>query len=78
MRDIPCYGTTHADLFYGSVPCTRLLTENEVRDAYEENTGKVIVEAFQSRDPIACLAALVDGHGPFTWGEAHVRLLMLR
>lgn len=71
-RDLPVYGTTHADAFYGSVPNTRQLTEKEVKDAYELNTGKVIVETFENQniDPIAVPGVLVNGHGPFTWGES--------
>lgn len=70
-RDIPAYGTTHADTFYGPVPCTRQLTQTEVEEAYELETGKVIIETFQERkiDPLACPAVIVNGHGPFTWGE---------
>jgi L-ribulose-5-phosphate 4-epimerase len=68
-REIPCYGTTHADLFHGPVPLTRLLVEAEVAGAYERNTGAVIVERFAGLDPMALPAALVAGHGPFTWGE---------
>lgn len=69
-RDLSCYGTTHADHYYGSVPCTRHLTADEVEEAYELNTGKVIVETFKERkiDPMACCAVLVCKHGPFTWG----------
>lgn len=71
-RDLPVYGTTHADAFYGPVPNTRQLTEQEVEDAYEVNTGNVIVETFKERDldPIAMPGVLVNGHGPFTWGES--------
>ena len=68
-RGIPPLGTTHADYFYGEVPCTRQLAADEVRDAYERNTGKVIVEAFEDLDPSAIPGALVRGHGPFTWGK---------
>lgn len=70
-RDLPVYGTTHADTFYGSVPNTRLLTEEEVKDAYELNTGVVIVDTFHDKDidPLAVPGVLVNGHGPFTWGE---------
>lgn len=69
-QDLPCYGTTHADTFYGSIPCTRPLTEAEVREAYEKNTGTVIAETFADRDidPIAIPGVLVSKHGPFTWG----------
>lgn len=70
-RDILAYGTTHADNFYGDVPCTRSLTAEEVDSAYEEETGNVIVETFQNRelDPLAIPAVIVPNHGPFTWGE---------
>ena len=70
-RDLPCYGTTHADYFYGAVPCTRHLTEAEITEDYEGNTGKVIVETFRDRgiDPMAVPAVLVCKHGPFTWGK---------
>jgi L-ribulose-5-phosphate 4-epimerase len=66
---IPCFGTTHADHFYGPVPVTRLLTEREVADDYEANTGEVIIERFAALDPLHVPAALVAGHGPFTWGR---------
>jgi len=66
---IPCFGTTHADHFYGEVPLTRFLTKEEVEGAYVENTGKVIVERFSSLDPTAVPGVLVAGHGPFTWGK---------
>lgn len=67
-REIPCYGTTHADQFHGPVPVTRYLTEEEVAEAYERNTGRVIVELFRGRDPLAQPGVLVAGHAPFTWG----------
>lgn len=68
---LPCYGTTHADHFYGTVPCTRHLTEQEIKTDYELNTGKVIVETFKELDldPEAVPAVLVCKHGPFTWGK---------
>ena len=68
--DVPALGTTHADYFYGSVPCTRALTEAEVSEAYELNTGKVIVEEFAKRelDYEAIPGVVVQNHGPFTWG----------
>ena len=69
VRPIPCLGTTHADHFFGRVPVTRALTEEEVDNGYEENTGNVIVERFDELDPVAIPAALVANHGPFTWGE---------
>ena len=70
-RDLPCYGTTHADSFYGSVPCTRQLSPQEVAESYELNTGKVITETFAARniDPMAVPAVLVCKHGPFAWGS---------
>ncbi|RIK81371.1 MAG: L-ribulose-5-phosphate 4-epimerase [Planctomycetota bacterium] len=67
-REIPCYGTTHADHFYGAVPVTRPLLQHEINEAYELNTGKVIVERFQGLDPAAIPAVLVAGHAPFAWG----------
>jgi len=68
-RSIPALGTTHADHFYGHIPCTRVLTADEVEQAYEYNTGKVIVETFSDIDPIAVPAVLVANHGPFAWGS---------
>lgn len=70
-EDIPCYGTTHADYFYGSVPCARHLTDQEIDEDYEKNTGKVIVETFTRRDinPIHMPAVICYSHGPFTWGS---------
>ena len=68
---IPALGTTHADYFYGEIPCTRKLTESEVKNNYELETGKVIIETFreQNIDPLAVPAVLIDGHGPFSWGK---------
>lgn len=70
-KDVPAYGTTHADTFYGSIPCTRELTEDEIKIDYETNTGKVIVETFKNRKIKASEtpAVLVSSHGPFTWGK---------
>lgn len=70
-RGIPAFGTTHADYFYGEIPCTRNLTAEEINTRYEQNTGKVIIETFQQRsiDPIAVPGVLVSGHGPFAWGK---------
>ncbi len=65
---IPCYGTTHADYFYGEVPVTRPMTPGEIGGAYELETGKVIVERFADLDPADVSAVLVHGHGPFAWG----------
>ena len=70
-RDIPCYGTTHADYIYGPVPCLRTLTKEEIDEAYELNTGKLIVNAFAERglDHNAVVACLCKNHGPFCWGK---------
>ena len=68
-RSIPCYGTTHADYFYGEIPCTRSLTADEVKEAYEKNTGLVIIETFQGRNPMHVPGVLCKNHGPFTWGK---------
>ena len=71
-KSIPMLGTTHADTFYGDVPCTRPMTKDEIESAYEKETGTVILEAFEGKDPAAIPAALVHSHGPFTWGkDAH-------
>ncbi len=66
--DIPAMGTTQADYFYGPIPCTRLMTDAEIRGAYEKETGKVIVETFLDKDPAAIPGVLVCSHGPFAWG----------
>ena len=68
-REIPCLGTTHADHFYGAIPVTRFLTEEEVKAGYEANTGAMIIERFAQLDAMALPAVLVAGHAPFTWGE---------
>ncbi len=70
-RDIPCYGTTHADYFYGPVPCARQLTQAEIDEDYEKNTGAVIVETFRRRglDPMHLPGVICSSHGPFTWGK---------
>ncbi len=70
-EDLPCYGTTHADYFYGSIPCARHLTHQELDEDYERNTGMTIVETFRERriDPKAVPAVLCYSHGPFTWGK---------
>ena len=70
-RDIPCYGTTHADYFYGAIPCFRCLTKEEIEEAYERNTGKLIVCEFArlKLDPAAVPGCLCKHHGPFTWGK---------
>ncbi|MBQ3095007.1 MAG: L-ribulose-5-phosphate 4-epimerase [Clostridia bacterium] len=68
-RSIPAYGTTHADYFYGTIPCTRPMTAAEIAGEYEAETGRVIVETFAERDPAAVPAVLVYSHGPFAWGR---------
>ncbi|MBE5743078.1 MAG: L-ribulose-5-phosphate 4-epimerase, partial [Clostridiales bacterium] len=68
-RDIIAYGTTHADAFYGDVPCARALTKQEIESEYELNTGKVIVETFANKDYNAIPSVLVKNHGPFSWGS---------
>ncbi len=70
-EDLPCYGTTHADYFYGSIPCARHLTQEELDEDYEYNTGLTIVQTFRQRnlDPKAVPAVLCHSHGPFTWGK---------
>lgn len=68
-RSIPVYGTTHADNFFGEIPCTRKMTEPEVRGKYEKVTGNLIVETFKNLDPMSIPAVLVHGHGPFAWGK---------
>lgn len=67
--NIPALGTTHADYFYGEVPCTREFSKDEVDTDYEKNTGKVIVDTFRNIDYNAVPAVLVKNHGPFTWGK---------
>ena len=67
-KEIPCFGTTHADYFYGPIPLTDVMTEEQIKDDYELNTGKVIVERFAGMDPMQMPAILVANHGPFTWG----------
>jgi len=68
-RPIPCLGTTHADHFYGEVPITRPLTKQEVEEAYEANTGAVIIERFADLDHVAVPGVLVANHAPFAWGK---------
>ena len=70
-RSIPCYGTTHADYIYGEVPCLRCLTKEEIDEAYEENTGHLIVNEFQrmNKEVMAVPAVLCKNHGPFAWGK---------
>lgn len=68
QREIPALGTTHADYWYGPIPCTRPLTTREIQGDYETNTGQVIVERFKSLNPSHCPGVLVGSHGPFAWG----------
>lgn len=71
-RALPCYGTTHADYFYGEIPCARNLTAEEIEEAYEKNTGLVIIETLQGKNPMHIPGILCKNHGPFTWGkDAH-------
>ena len=67
--DIPALGTTHADYFYGDIPCTRDLTKQEIEEAYEVNTGKVIVETVGKKNPLEIPGIVVKNHGPFAWGK---------
>lgn len=71
-RDIPCYGTTHADYFYGEIPCTRKLREAEIQEAYETHTGRVIAETFQQRKlkALEVPGVIISNHGPFAWGKS--------
>ena len=68
-KEIPCFGTTHADNFFGPIPVTDIMTNEEIHDDYELNTGKVIVRRFTGLDPMQMPAVLVANHGPFTWGS---------
>jgi len=68
-REIPCFGTTHADYFYGPVPVTDTLVRDEIEGPYEQNTGRVIVRRFAKLDPLQMPAVLVANHGLFTWGR---------
>ena len=70
-RSIPLYGTTHADYFYGEIPCARCLTPEEINGEYEKNTGLVIIETFEERglNPMYTPGVLCTNHGPFTWGK---------
>jgi len=69
-REIPCFGTTHADYFRGAVPVTAALTPAEIEADYEGNTGVAIIRLLEGRDPLGCPAALVAGHAPFCWGKS--------
>ncbi|MCR4908981.1 MAG: L-ribulose-5-phosphate 4-epimerase [Lachnospiraceae bacterium] len=68
-RSIPAYGTTHADYFYGPIPCLRCLTKEEIDAGYERNTGVLITDYFEGKDHIAMMAALCKNHGSFAWGK---------
>lgn len=68
-QEIPCFGTTQGDYFYGTIPCTRTMTDEEIKGAYELETGKVIVETFADLDPNQVPGVLVRHHGPFAWGK---------
>lgn len=68
-KEIPAYGTTHADYFYGEIPCTRKMTPEEISGEYELETGNVIIETFKDREPDDVPAVLVYSHGPFAWGK---------
>ena len=68
-RSVPCYGTTHADYYYGESPCARSLTAEEINGEYEKNTGLVIIETFKEKDPASVPGVLCSNHGPFTWGK---------
>lgn len=67
--EIPAMGTTQGDYFYGAIPCTRPMTDGEIQGEYEKETGKVIVETFRGKDPVAIPAVNVFSHGPFAWGK---------
>jgi L-ribulose-5-phosphate 4-epimerase len=69
-KEIPCFGTTHADYFYGSIPVTDVMTKEQIQSDYELNTGKAIVRRFAGIDPMQMPAVLVANHGPFTWGKS--------
>lgn len=69
-KDIPCFGTTHADYFHGPVPVTDPLTAEEIDADYEANTGVAIVRRLEGMDPLGCPAVLVAGHAPFCWGKS--------
>jgi L-ribulose-5-phosphate 4-epimerase len=80
-REIPCFGTTHADYFHGPVPVTAALSEAEIEQAYELNTGRLITRLFAALDPMHTPAVLVAGHAPFCWGAtpaeaAHVAVVL--
>jgi len=67
-RGIPAFGTTHADYFYGAIPVTRIMADDEITTDYEKHTGKVIIERFKGINPVEIPSVLVNNHGPFSWG----------
>lgn len=69
QQDIPCFGTTHADYAYGSIPCTRVMSNEQIERDYEEETGVQITDAFANRNPLEVPMVIVAGHAPFTWGK---------
>lgn len=69
QRPIPCLGTTHADYVFGDIPCTQVITDEQIQNDYERETGVQITDAFAGRSPVETPMALVAGHGPFTWGK---------
>ncbi len=69
QRDIPCFGTTHADYAYGAIPCTAVMSDGQIERDYEEETGVQITDAFAGRDPLETPMVVVAGHAPFTWGK---------
>jgi L-ribulose-5-phosphate 4-epimerase len=69
-KEIPCFGTTHADYFHGPVPCTNALTPKQIREDYEKNTGLAVLKRFRKLDPMRFPAVLVAGHAPFCWGKS--------
>lgn len=75
-KQITAFGTTHADYFYGDVPCTRSLTKHEIETEYERNTGKVIIETLGDKDVLQIPAILISNHGPFTWGQDSISAVM--
>ncbi|MET0357362.1 MAG: L-ribulose-5-phosphate 4-epimerase [Cellvibrio sp.] len=70
QQAIPCYGTTHADYAYGEIPCTAVMTDEQIERDYEEETGAQITDCFKSRDPKEVPMVIVAGHAPFTWGKS--------
>ncbi len=69
QMEIPCFGTTHADYAYGAIPCTAVMTDEQIKRDYEEETGVQITDAFVQRNPLETPMVIVAGHAPFTWGK---------